>query len=835
MKFENNNKEIIKRITNRSLRTNKVRNIFAILAIILTTFMMSSVFSIGISFVKNYGIMKTRLAGTTANISLQNPTEEQISKIKTLDIFKNTGSKISVGNVSLDILSKNKTSIQLEYHDKDNYEKQLIPALDDIKGSYPTNSNDIMISRLALELLKKSDANIGDKISIPCKINNEVIDKEFTIRGIFTSYGFTEDTGYIYVSESFIKENKISLKNNGLFSMTVKNKYKYSAEDILKSEVNLEKNQKFNYSYIVEDSSDIAISTAIAVFIISAFIIVSGYLLIYNVLYIAVTKDINFYGRLKTLGASPRQIKRIVKGQALKLSIIGIPIGLALGAIVSFGVVPVVLGMFFEGPSATAMPSDVSFSPVIFILAASFSLITVLVSCRKPAKIASSISPIEAMRYTGSKPKKQKKNRNTTNGGKLYKMAWYNVFRDKKRAILVFLSLFMGIVTFLSVNTFIDSIKVENYINKYVPNDFELQNIGAVKGKMNNDILNNISNITGVESIDTFKLSTLRLTMNDEVLLPALKESYSRFGLSDEELNSFIENSKINPEFMNASIIGVSDSTIEKIYKENKEKFDLEAFKEGKLILVDNWYYGDNYKNIKGKQKITNPTTNKSLEYDAKVVDLDTKIPSGLEAPVGIPTICISESALEKIDSNPANYLSYINVEEKYESKIKAYLQDLAKSQGLNLEAKTIKTEEFKKTSMVQRVLGGGVSLILILIGVLNFVNVMITGINIRLKELAIMESIGMTKKQIKKMLVFEGVYYAGITTLLICTLGTGIIFGISALAKNMADYAVFTFPAVPLIFLTIIIFIICFVTPSIVFKACSKQSVTERIREIEE
>ena len=52
----------------------------------------------------------------------------------------------------------------------------------------------------------------------------------------------------------------------------------------------------------------------------------------------------------------------------------------------------------------------------------------------------------------------------------------------------------------------------------------------------------------------------------------------------------------------------------------------------------------------------------------------------------------------------------------------------------------------------------------------------MITGINIRLKELAIMESIGMTKKQIKKMLAFEGIYYAGITTLLICTLGTGII-----------------------------------------------------------
>ncbi len=49
MKFENNNKEIIKKITKRSLKTNKVRNIFAILAIVLTTFMISSVFSIGLS------------------------------------------------------------------------------------------------------------------------------------------------------------------------------------------------------------------------------------------------------------------------------------------------------------------------------------------------------------------------------------------------------------------------------------------------------------------------------------------------------------------------------------------------------------------------------------------------------------------------------------------------------------------------------------------------------------------------------------------------------------------------------------------------------------------
>ncbi len=835
MKFENNNKEVIKRIANRSIKTNKVRNIFAILAIVLTTFMISSIFSIGVSFIENYVIMNTRLAGTTANILLPNPREDQISKLKTLDIFKSTGSQIDVGYVYLDSLSENRTSVKLEYHDNDNYEKQLKPALGDIKGKYPTSENQIMISRLALDLLDKSDVNIGAKITIPCKINGEVINKEFSISGIFTSYGLTEDRGYIYLSQEFIKQNNLSVEKNGSFSMTTKSKYKYSSEDTLKGLIKLNNNQKFKYSYVVDDSNDTTISTAILVLVIVLFIILSGYLLIYNVLYIAVTKDINFYGRLKTLGASPKQIKKIVKGQVLKLSIIGIPTGLIFGGIVSFGVVPAFMEMFFAGASATAMPSDVSFNPIIFILAALFSLITVAISCRKPAKIAGSISPIEAIRYTGSKVKKQKKNRNTTNGGKLYRMAWYNVFRDKKRAILVFISLFMGIITFLSVNTFVDSMKVENYIDKYVPNDFEIQNIDAAEGKMDNKIINDIKEIVGVKSVDTFKLSTLRLTMDDEIILPALKEVYTRFGKGNDEINNFIESAKEYPEFMDTNVIGIDDTLIEKIYKENPEKFDLQAFKDGKLILIDRWYYGDNYKDIKGDIQLTNIDTNKTLEYNTQIIKLEVPTPSGLAGPLGIPTIYMNQSALVGLDNNSRNYLTYINVEEKYEPQIKNNLEAIAKKQGLYFEAKTTKTEEFNKTSMVEKVLGGGVALILILIGILNFINVMITGINIRLKELAVMESIGMTKKQIKKMLVFEGVYYSAITTVLICTLGISIILGVSALTRKIADYAVFSFPTVQLIVLTTVIFIICLIAPIIVFKACSKQSVTERIRAIEE
>ena len=465
MKIENNNKEVIKRITNRSLKTNKIRNIFAVLAIILTTFMISSVFSIGVSFAKNYETMNLRLAGTSADIYLANPRKEQIAGIEDLDIFKCIGIEINAGKVDLAVLSENKTKIFLKYHDDENFKKQISPALGNIKGNYPIKENDIL----------------------------------------------------------------------------------------------------------------------------------SGYLLIYNVLYIAVTKDINFYGLLKTIGTSPKQIKKIVKGQALRLSLIGIPIGLALGGIISFIVVPAVMGLFFSGVSATAMPTKVSFSPIIFILTALFSFLTVVLSCRKPAKIASNISPVEAMRYTGSTVRKQKKNRRTTNGGKLYKMAWYNVFRDRKRAVLVFLSLFMGIITFLSVYTFVDSLKVENYIDRYAPNDFELQNVNAEEGKMDDSVINDIKEMAGVDSIDTFKLGRLRLTMSDEVILPALKECYSRFGYNEDDIKNFIDNVKTNPEFMDASVISIDDNISEFIFERNKEKFDLQAFKEGKLILIDDWYYGENY------------------------------------------------------------------------------------------------------------------------------------------------------------------------------------------------------------------------------------------------
>ena len=80
--LKNNNKTVVKRISIRSLKENRIRNTFAILAIILTTFMFTSVFTIGFSLAKNMRTMLLREQGSKATIFLNNPTEEQTERVK---------------------------------------------------------------------------------------------------------------------------------------------------------------------------------------------------------------------------------------------------------------------------------------------------------------------------------------------------------------------------------------------------------------------------------------------------------------------------------------------------------------------------------------------------------------------------------------------------------------------------------------------------------------------------------------------------------------------------------------------------------------------------------
>ena len=171
--------------------------------------------------------------------------------------------------------------------------------------------------------------------------------------------------------------------------------------------------------------------------------VVSGYLLIYNIFDISVMQDVRQYGLLRTIGTSTRQIKKIVNRQAIWLTLIGLPLGLIFGFLVSKMLLPIVM-KFFQANSLNAM--KVSVSPLIFLIAAVFTIFTVMISTRKPARKAARISPLEAIRYTGQEKKKTKETKRT-HGTKLSYMAFSNLGRNKRRSVFIVLSMLLCIVS----------------------------------------------------------------------------------------------------------------------------------------------------------------------------------------------------------------------------------------------------------------------------------------------------------------------------------------------------------------------------------------------------
>ena len=217
------------------------------------------------------------------------------------------------------------------------------------------------------------------------------------------------------------------------------------------------------------------------------------------------------------------------------------------------------------------------------------------------------------------------------------------------------------------------------------------------------------------------------------------------------------------------------------------------------------------------------------------VEDKNDVLNFGKENEIGIPIFYISESVIDKLDCDILNNIVKVDVDPKYEPSVKNKLKLMAEeSKDVNLESKSDAVENFEQSMIMMNIIVGGISIILIFIGILNFINVMVTNVNTRLTELAVIESIGMTKRQIKKMLTFEGLYYAGITIFMIMTLGMSVVYMISKLIKNIVDYAEFVFPTSALILLVVLILLVCTITPSVVYKQSSKSSVTDRLRRIE-
>ncbi|MCB2338831.1 ABC transporter permease [Clostridium estertheticum] len=846
------NKRTIRNLSIKSLKANKLRNIFAVMAIALTTILFTSLLTIGISMNKSLQESSMRQVGGSAHGSFKYLTKDEFDHIKTHKLIKNIEYSVSVGFAKNNELSTRQTEVRYATNKEAEFMFDL-PT----KGRMPQNENEIALDTIVLDKLGVPH-EIGRKVTLTYTINGKQATDKFILSGYWKGDSVTP-ASMAWVSEKFLKSKlddidykyvKSHIKETGNFtglifadvmfsnSFNVENKLLKILKDNGYKEANIPVGVNWAYTSGQITSNLGTIAALIGVMLL---IMLSGYLIIYNIFYISVANDTKFYGVLKTIGTTSKQIRSIVKRQAIILSIIGIPIGLVIGYIMGAVLIPFVMQI------VNVTHTEIYFNPLVFIAASLFSLVTVIISCRKPQKIASEISPIEAVRYTDVPDNGKRKDKDSTNGVRIYKMAFYNVFRNKKKAIVVMISLSLSIILFNSVYTIVKGFNMDKYVGEFMSSDFVIATVGyfnpsvGYKGQdtLKEKTVDKISSLKGVKNAGRIYFKEIKHKLTDKSLKWLKGALKSEIAIKDKSGSTEETNKILESKEMKLELYGL-DKLIWNKFKIYKGIFDAEKFATGNYIIIG----APNIYGTSGTESYYDVGEDFKMAYDDgtektyKVMAIGD-IPFNLSIKRADPQavqISIPSDDFKAHVKKPVIMTASFDVEKKDILSVEKYIESYVKTKepALSYMSKNLYEKEFAKTQSTYNVVGYSLSFVIALIGILNFVNSMATSIISRRKEHAMLQSIGMTGRQLYKMLLFEGLYYALFTILIVVTFGTAFSYIIVKVIAGGIWFFSYHITLVPVAICLPFLIVMSVVIPIICYKTTSKRSIVERLNEIQ-
>ena len=169
--FGNNNQATINRLAKRSYRANKQRNVFVTIALFLTAFMITSVFSLGCSYFETYQMQQIRAMGTTADVAITSLSEEQYEELSRSSLVSVVGVSQRLG--SIDTSGMDDALLSITWIDETEWQEHRVPTISDIHGDYPQAKNEIMLSTWALRAMGIDDPQIGMNISLSYQLGTD--------------------------------------------------------------------------------------------------------------------------------------------------------------------------------------------------------------------------------------------------------------------------------------------------------------------------------------------------------------------------------------------------------------------------------------------------------------------------------------------------------------------------------------------------------------------------------------------------------------------------------------------------------------------------------------
>lgn len=804
------NKKVIRRLANKSFRSNQTRNMIAVLAIALTTMLFTTIFTIGLGTIESFQLSTMRQSGGNCHGVFKNLTWEQYDRLKDHPSIKECAPCILAAE---DIKNPEflKRHVEAWYMPAYHYPHCFLNIID---GKAPEKPQEILMDDMSLQLLGLP-AKAGQEVTLEMQLGfsrEETIPRTFYVSGVLQSDP-AFNVGFAIVSDAYLdtyadeltytydkdysRVGAIRMDVNFSNSLGIqKNLDKvirdcgYSTDETQKDYIE----SNANWAYI-SDGAEADPMTMAAMAAGLLLVLFTGYLIIYNVFQISVMKDIRYYGLLKTVGTTGRQVKKILRHQAIWLSVLGIPLGILAGFFIGKGIVPSIIAS-----SAIQAETQVSFHPLILVGATLFSALTVSISIGKPSRIAAKVSPVEAVRYTDNTQHKKKnpKPKKSTKGGRISRMALASLSWNRGRTTVVIISLSLAIILLNSVFTLTDSFDMDMYLKRFSTFDVLIGNaryfgMDTYRGSTDTTIdTENLSDsfIDACAAQDGFQEAG-RIYGSGRIGLDTTTYQAPPSAKQDENGNFYKIINGIKIEYKtdqdgilwdHTFLYGLDDlplRTVE-VWKGETDIDKIRAkLSTGKYILC-------------GVQTDDNdvPMEETAMHLPGDQITLvqpdGTKRQFEVLSLIKINYYSIScrrweafayyttSDIFREMESDKYLMSCAIDVADDKEADFVQFVEQYTTTQEplMSYESKQTYLKEFSKMTDLFILIGGVLSFVIGMIGILNFINTILTGIVSRQKEFAMMEAIGMTKRQLTRMLILEGLYYAGITIAASLTVG---------------------------------------------------------------
>lgn len=890
-------REMLKTLSRRSFAANRLQNLIAVLAIALTAVLFTSVTTIGMGAMESMTLTMQIQKGSKSDGDFRNMTAEQFEMLKKADFVETAGLRMPVDFLS----NTNRHNVEFDVLDEIQAELTFCSPT---HGRAPETEEEVVTSDLALRDLGV-EPQVGAEVEIEFTAHKKTCRLTMKVSGWYEAtsdqlsmmwagkafrdahpeiFRFTYDqdremagtydSDFTAVSTAGLKRKmeQLAVSMGG-------DPYDMEAKNYLPAVINAMTNP-------APDPEIIAMAAVLVVLFTFC-----GYLLIYNVFDIAVMKEIRRYGLYRTIGMSRKQVKGLINRQALCLSCVGIPVGLAGGFLVGKLALPFVMDTMSIEYGNVAI--EVSPSPVIFLGAALLTALTVFLSTRKPIRIAANIPPVEAFRYVennvekhargntvmqrvsldagssetgGLDPAKQENHTAARSrsmpGADISRLAWFNLGRNKRRSAFIIISLTLCVVLLNCVGTAAISLDVEKQAAFMIRSDFAVTGSAAannVKGfRFREDalapsVMEEIAARPGVrEAAPVYKN-----TVEDTDVTYEFGRDISIEGYTDEESGMSFQSDE-NGFFFGMGEDGRPVCNVYGMEKSSLARMDLREGETDAHLLYE--------KMLRGEGVLVGIHTNRAdmsimEEFDfteigqtitvykdgQKTMELpvlakaalngdDQEIGYTCNGPMQVGCdglfLYLPADIYKKLYDEPVVYKYAFDMEEDEWENMTAFLEAYVENHPeINYLSSQSARESAEKSRLMIRLVGGLIGTIFGFAGMLNLINTLITTILARRHEFSVMQSIGMTRRQLTKMMVFEGMYYAGGACVLGILLGTAAnLTLVRGIVGKMWQYT-FRFTLLPAAAAGVVLLVLSAAVPVLALRFFYKGSIVEQLR----